>query len=245
MSSRAQLPGWVIASTTGVGLAVFLFAIPSMAQSNSADYIFLIASGFLCDTGDSSSCPAVVKAADGSSYEMSGVGTFDMKSKLVTATGTFTHKSPNGNSLQTGIWMANELVSFDSYSIAPGARTRAGSVFGPPRFGPRRMPMLSNWMSAGGLAVMRIRLVPMWGPSRTAVLQVNCALGKVPEERQAEGIRLRIEAGAAEFDQEINGRTIFALTRQAVGPIAKPRPRSGGTNQAGEVLQSNREDESH
>ena len=47
-------------------------------------------------------------------------------------------------------------------------------------------------MPAGGLAVLRIRLLPMWGPPRNAVLQVNCALGKVPEERQTEGIRLTL-----------------------------------------------------
>jgi hypothetical protein len=210
---------------TGVAvpsLAILLTAIPVMAQSNSGDYILLIASGFLCDTGDSSACPAVVKSADGSSYEMSGVGTFNTKSKLVTATGTFARKSPNGNSLETGIWMASEFVSFDSYGIAPGARMQAGSVFGPPQFGSRRMPMLSGSMPAGGLAVLRIRLLPMRGPSRNAVLQVNCALGKVPEERQTEGIRLAIEGVGGEFDQEISGRTMFVSTRLGASPAPKP-----------------------
>jgi len=196
-----------------------------MAQSNSADYIFLIASGFLCDAGDSSSCPAVVKSVDGSSYEMNGAGTFDTKSKLVTATGTFTHKSPYGNSLETGIWLANELVGFDSYGIAPGARMQAGSVFGPPQFGPRRMPMLSGAMPAGGLAVLRIRLLPMWGPSRTAVLQVICALGKVPDEHPTDGIRLTFEGGCAEFDEEITGRVLFLLTTPGTSPAARaPNP---------------------
>jgi hypothetical protein len=63
---------------------------------------------------------------------MSGAGTLNPKSKSVTATGTFTRKSPNGNSLETGIWIANEFVSFDSYGIAPGARMQAGSAFAPP-----------------------------------------------------------------------------------------------------------------
>jgi hypothetical protein len=201
---------------------MFLAAIAAMAQSSSGDYIFLIASGFLCDSGDSSSCPAVVKSADGSTYEMSGVGTFNTKSKLVTATGTFTRKSPNGNSLETGVWIANELVSFDSYGIAPGARMQAGSVFGPPQFGPHRMPMLSGSMPAGGLAVFRIRLLPMWGASRTATLQVNCALGKVPDEHPTEGIRLAFEGGGAAFDEEVSGRTMFILTRPGTIPAAKP-----------------------
>lgn len=157
---------------------------------------------------------------------MSGVGTLNTRSKLVTATGTFTHKSPNGNSLDTGIWMANELVRFDSYGIAPVARMQAASVFGPPQFGPqqfgpRRMLLFAGSMPAGGLAVLRIRLLPMWGPPRNAVLQVNCALGKVPEERQTEGIRLTLEGGG-EFDQEISGRTMFVLTRPGANTAPKP-----------------------
>jgi hypothetical protein len=209
---------------TGVALpslAILLAAIPAMAQSNSADYIFLIASGFLCDTGDSSACPAVVKSAQGDSYELSGAGTFNTKSKSVTATGTFARKSPNGNSLETGIWIANELVSFDSYGIAPGARPQAGSAFGPPQLGPRRMPVLSGPMPAGGLAVFRIRLLPMWGASRTATLQVNCALGKVPDEHPTEGIRLAFKGGG-EFDEEVSGRTMFVLTRLAASATPKP-----------------------
>jgi hypothetical protein len=207
------------------GLAMLLAAISAMAQSNSGDYLFLIASGFLCDSGDSSACPAVVKSADGSSYEMSGVGTFNTKSKSVTATGTFTRKSPNGNSLETGIWMANELVSFESYGIAPGARMQVGSAFGPPQFGPRRMPMFSGSMPAGGLAVLHIRLLPMWGPSRNAVLQVNCALGKVPDEHQTEGIRLTFEEGGSEFNEEVSGHTLFVLTKPGVSVAPKaPAP---------------------
>jgi hypothetical protein len=230
MSSQLELLNGVIAWMAVVGLAMFLVAIPALAQNSSGDYIFLFASGFLCDSGDSSACPAVVRSADGSSYEMNGVGTFNTKSKLVTATGTFTHKSPNGNSLQTGIWMASELVSFDSYGIAPGARMQAGSAFGLPQFGPKRMPMLSGSMPAGGLAVLRIRLSPMWGPSRNAVLQVNCALGKVPEERQTEGMRLTFEGGGGEFDQEISGRTMFALTRLGANPAPKPPTTGDETN---------------
>jgi len=221
MPKQKTLLSLVITGVAVPGLAILLAAIPAMAQSSNADHVILIASGFLCDTGDSSACPAVVKSADGSSYEVSGVGMFNAKSKLVTATGTFTHRSPNGNSLATGIWVANELVSFDSYGIAPGARMQAGSTFGPPLPGPRRMPMLTGSMPAGGLAVMRIRLLPMWGPSRNAVLQVNCALGKVPDEHPADGISLTFEGGG-EFDLEPSGRTMFVSTRLAASPAAKP-----------------------
>ena len=201
-------------------LALFLAAIPALAQSSSGDYIFLLGSGFLCDLGDSSACPGVVRSLQGDSYEMSGAGTFSTQSKSVTAAGTFTHKSSDGNALETGVWIASELVSFDSYGIAPGALRRAGQAFGPPPFGPKRLPMLSGPMPAGGLAVFRIRLVPMWGLSKTARLQVNCALGRVPDERQTEGIRLAFEGAGSEFDQEISGRTLFVLTKP--GATAAP-----------------------
>ena len=129
--------------------------------------------------------------------------------------------------------MRSELVSLESYGIAPGARMQAGSAFGPPQVGPWRMPMLSGSMLVGGLAVLRIWLLPMWGPSRTAVLQVNCALGKVPEERQTEGIRLTFEGGGGEFDQEISGRTMFVLTRLGANPAPKSPTTGGETNPAG------------
>jgi hypothetical protein len=61
-------------------------------------------------------------------------------------------------------------------------------------------------------------------PSRNAVLQVNCALGKVPEERQTEGIRLTLEGGGSEFDREISGRTMFVLTRPRASPAEKKPP---------------------
>jgi hypothetical protein len=229
MSSQEALLNPLFSLGGVAALAILLSAFPAMAQSSSGDYVFLISSGFLCDSGDSSACPAVVKSADDSAYELSGAGTFNSQSKSVTATGTFTHKSPNGNSLETGIWIATELVSFEPYGIAPGARMQAGSAFGPPQFGPRRMPMLSGPMPVGGLAVLRIRLLPMSGLKRTALLQVNCALGKVPVERQTEGIRLTLEGAGGEFDEEVSGRTMFILTAQAAGPAPRLAPLKGKT----------------
>jgi hypothetical protein len=202
-------------------LVIFLGAGAARAQNSSANYIFLVASGFLCDLGDASACPGVVKSAQGDSYEMSGTGTLNTQSKSVTATGTFTHKSRDGNTLETGIWIASELVSFDSYGIAPGALIQEEWVFSPPRFGPKRLPMLSGPMPAGGLAVLRIRLLPIRGAPKTAKLQVNCALGKVPPEHQVEGIRLAFEGGSFEFDEEVSGRTLFVLTRPEATAVSK------------------------
>ena len=219
--------GWVALPC----LTLFLALVPAIAQTSNCNYILLVGSGFLCDSGDSSACPAVVKSADGASYEMSGAGTLAQQSKSVTAAGTFTHKTRDGNTLATGVWVASELVSFDFYSIAPAALMREGRALGPPQFGPMRVPMLSGPMPAGGRAVLRIRLIPVLGFAKNATLQVNCALGKVPPEHQVEGIRLAFERGG-EFDQELGGRTLFLLTRPGASPAAKAPAPGADTNPA-------------
>jgi hypothetical protein len=77
--------------------------------------------------------------------------------------------------------------------------------------------MLSGSMPAGGLAVFHFRLLPMWGASRAARLQANCALDKVPDQHPTEGIRLAFSGGGGEPDEEVSGRTMFMLTAQAAG----------------------------
>jgi len=224
MSSLRAFPIGAMVRVALPCLAIVLFAFPATAQSNSSNYVFLLASGFLCDQGDSSTCPATARANQGDTCEMSGAGTFDAQSKSVKAAGTYVHKSPSGRVLETGVWLASELVSFESYGIAPGALMRLGAAFGPAPFGPKRLPIFSSPMPTGGLAVFRIRLLPMRGPSRTAVLQVNCALGNAPRERQVEGIRLTLEKNGAEFSEEVSGRVMFLSMRPEVSaPVKTPQ----------------------
>jgi hypothetical protein len=232
MSNQRTVSDLVINEVAVLGLAILLGAGPARAQASSRNYAFLVGAGFLCDSGDSAICPAVVKSASGDSYEMSGAGTLTSQSKSVTAAGTFTHKSTDGAVLETGVWTASELVSFDSYGVAPGALMREGRALGPPRFGPMRSRMFSGSMPAGGLAVLRIRLVPVWGLAKNATLEVNCALGKVPSERPVEGIRLTIEKGGAEYDEEISGRAMFLLTRPGATAAAKAPAPEAETNSA-------------
>jgi len=221
MSSQKVFPNLVITWVAVLSLAILVVAGPAKAQSRPANYTFLVAAGFLCDSADSSACPAVVKSAEGASYEMSGAGTLATQSKSVTAAGTYTQKSRDGNVLETGVWVASELVSFEFYGIAPGALRREGRALGPPQFGPMRMGMFSGPMPAGGLAVLRIRLLPALGLAKNATLQVNCALGKVPDEHATEGIRLAFEGRGAEFDEEVSGRALFLLTRPGASAAAK------------------------
>jgi hypothetical protein len=232
MSSPRPLSRLAVARIVVPSLAILLGSVAAIAQSSSANYAFLVGAGFLCDSADSSACPAVVKSADGASYEMTGAGMLTTQSKTVTAAGTFTHKSADGLVLETGVWIASELVSFDSYGIAPGALMRQGRALGPPPFGPRRMGMFAGSMPAGGLAVLRIRLLPVRGLSKNATLEVNCALGKVPPEHQVEGVRLEFEGGRMEFDEEVSGRSLFLLTRPGASAAAKAPAPEAETNPA-------------
>jgi len=201
---------------------LFLCAGLARAQASSANYSFVVASGFLCDPGDSGDCLAVAKSANGDSYEISGAGTFDPKSKSLKAAGTFNHKSTNGNVLETGVWTASDLISFDSYGVAPAALMQKGPAFGRPPIGsPKRSPQSSNLLPTGGLATFRILLMPLSGETKTAVLQVNCALGNVPRDRSVEGIRLTSEKDGTAFSEEVSGRVMFLSMRPDVSASAK------------------------
>lgn len=75
-----------IRTTTRVAvpcLAVLLLAFSARAQRASAEYIFVLSSGFLCDSGETSACPATAEGAQRHSYELSGAGTFNVQTKSV------------------------------------------------------------------------------------------------------------------------------------------------------------------
>lgn len=224
MSNKNIFSNLVVVWVAVPSLAMFLGAGPAKAQSNTSNYTFVLASGFVCDSGDAATCPAIVKSANDETYEMSGAGTFNAQSKSVLVTGTFTHKSSDGTVLETGVWIVSELISFDSYGITPAPLLSSGRAFGTLKFGPKGLPIVFGSMPTGGLAVFRIRLLPMSGPSKTAMLQANCALGKVPAGRQTEGIRLTLEGSGTEFSLEVSGRVIFLSMRpEIIAPVKTPQ----------------------
>jgi hypothetical protein len=212
-------------------LAILLFASPLAAQSNDNNYAFLLASGFLRDPGEASACSATAKSSQGDSYQMSGAGTLEVQGKSVRAAISYTHRSPSGNALETGVWLAGELVSFNSYGAAPNALSLQGQASAPAVFALKRLPMHSGPVPTGGLAVLRTRLAPLQGRSRNAVLQVNCALGDVPRERSVQGIRLSIEGDASDFSEEGSGRVMFLSIRPEVSAAVKA-PRQETTQSA-------------
>jgi len=119
---------FVISGVTAI-LILVIAASPVLADNASAHYNFLVGSGFLCDPHDSTTCPAVARAASGDTIELSGAGTLSLASKSVTAAGAFTHRTSTGEILETGVWTASQLLSFKSYGIALGTLMRANQKF--------------------------------------------------------------------------------------------------------------------
>jgi len=202
-------------------LLLSLGASLATAQTNSRNYTIVIGSGFLCDPSDASTCPATTKATQGDTYEVSGAGMFDAQSKSVKAAGTFSHKSANGNMVDTGVWIASELVSFVSYGVAPSALLHEKSGLNPAQLVHMRLKMPSGPMPTGGFAVFRVRLLTLSGAAKTGVLQVNCAISDVPQERSVEGIRLSLEGDRNEFSEEVGGRVMFLSMRPETSSNAK------------------------
>ena len=205
----------VIITAAVMILVPLLPASPVPADNSSANYNLLVAAGYLCNATNSGSCPAVAQAANGDSVELSGVGMLNPSSKTVTAMGAFTHKRSNGEIVETGIWKATELMKFDSYGIAPGALMRDKRPT--KSLGMYSMGLLTGPLPTGGLALLRIQLLPDVGKPKDAILQVNCAIGKVPENQQGDGIRLAVKADDLKFDQKVSGRTMFTLTKPNEG----------------------------
>jgi hypothetical protein len=96
-----------------------------------------------------------------------------------------------------------------------------GSAFDRPQLGARRLPLRSGLLPTGGLAIFRILLMQVSGTTKTAVLQVNCALGDVPRERSVEGIRITLEKSNSEYLEEASGPVIFLTLRPAPSTPAK------------------------
>ncbi|PYV39360.1 MAG: hypothetical protein DMG06_23315 [Acidobacteria bacterium] len=220
----------VVLTLAIVGVAAVLVTVtqasPASAEGGSANYNFLVASGFLCDPNDSTTCPAVARAANGNTIELSGAGTLNPSSKSITAAGAFAHKNSAGKIVETGVWTATELLSFKSYGIAPGALLRGNQKFRTSGILPIGRGLLAGPMPTGGLALLRVRLWPDSGKPKEAFLQVNCAKGKVPENQQGDGVRLAIQEGGPKFDQKVSGRTVFMLRKPGLN-LSPKRPVPG------------------
>ncbi len=178
-----------VSALVAVGFATFLATVirpaAALADSGSASFNYLVASGLLCPL-DPSACPAVARAANGDTIVITGAGTLDIHAKSVTGGGAFTHKNSAGATEGSGLWTATELLSFNSYGTSPGV---------PPNF-------------EGGLALIRVDLLSTTGLSFFATLEVNCSLGKAPKGHAEDFVRLAVVSGP-NFNSGVSGFTLF------------------------------------
>lgn len=158
-----------------------------VAAMETVDYQYLVASGVLCDIGG---CPAVSEAANGDTVEVSGGGTFSIHPKSVTGEGTFIHRNADGDVLAAGTWKVEELLSFHSYG--------SGAAQGLPED------------FEGGLALIRVGLYVGGTKVASAVMQIDCTLGK-PPAGSIEGFRLAVhgQGFGINFNEEVSGFTLF------------------------------------
>lgn len=174
------------------------------AQTKAGTYSMAIGSGFLCESGEPGDCTATSTSLNGDSYELNGAGTFDSQTKSAHAAGTFRHKSTNAGALEWGVWIASELISFESYGVVPHATGSEAR-----RRGPKRLALQSPMLPIGGLAILKVRLMALSGASKTAVLQVNCALGNIPRDHSVTGIRIKIDGSDSEYVEDGNARVVI------------------------------------
>lgn len=160
------------------------------ASAQPPERQFLVGTGFLCDV-DPAACPAISSNAVGDTIEITGAGLIDKADDRVEGAGSFVHRDSTGAVLGSGTWVAEELLGFQSYGNAT------------PDSG-----LPANF--EGGLARLRVRLLPAsGGEALDATLWIDCLVGD-PPEGGAEGIELEVEGGDVPiFDQEVQGFTIF------------------------------------
>src|SRR5262249_23038779 len=90
--------------------------------------------------------------------------------------------------------------------------TKGGPIRPAPMMAGPMANLMTGPVAAGGLAVMRVRLLPDAGSPRNALLRVNCAKGKVPENEASDGVQLTFAVGPV-FDRRVSGKTVFLLRR--------------------------------
>ena len=132
-------------------------------------------------------CPAISMADNGDTIAVAGAGTFNPTTRAADGGGTFTHKNAAGAVVGSGTWTAMRVLGFHSYGT----------------------DVLDGMVLEGGQVLLRVRLVGGGGAIQLdAVLQIDCEIGKVPPGA-TEGIRLVVQAIDLNFNDEVQGLTVF------------------------------------
>lgn len=159
------------------------------AKRNSAQYVYLVGDGFLCELNPAF-CPNVAAASNGDIVELTGQGTLDVHPKAVDGAGTFVHKDGDGNVVGSGEWHATQLLSFVE-------------------FGPS--PVLPQEFRTGVANIRVHMVVDGSGAELGGILRVQCRLPEVKMPPPfAEGSRLNVQDGI-NFNTVVGGGTLFIL----------------------------------
>ncbi len=174
----------------GFVLALAMVGGRAYADSGSASFRYLVASGPLCGLA-SDACPAVAVADNGDTVAISGAGTLSIHPKSVTGTGTFVHKAAAGATIASGTWTATDLISFQDAGTSP------------------EFPSDFHAGTALILVHLTVTAGPAAGAQADAVLRVTCELPPtfVPGNRD-EGVRLAV-GDLINFNHEVSGFTLF------------------------------------
>lgn len=176
-----------------------------------ANFTFLVAAGVVCDSSEGPECPAVLRSANGDLYRVSGAGTFSARGGIVAGAGTFVHETSLGVTIESGVWLLEQVVTFDSYGLGPSPILKDPKVVGQARMVPRRMPGQMQSSAVGGRVVFRVRMLPIVGPPRMAMLEIDCAVGQPPAEHQVNGIKLALEGGGLQFEEQGPLHSLFVV----------------------------------
>jgi hypothetical protein len=148
--------------------------------------------------------PNVSEAPNGDRVAVTGMGTFSVHPKSVTASGTFTHTTSGGTVVGSGTWTATDLLSFEFYGC--GVIPAVPTITLPPN-------------ACGGALKMRVLLMPSGTTvSLPGVLTIFCVIGPQappphdnPTETGEEGITL-VVPGVANFNKIVSGMNIYIQT---------------------------------
>jgi hypothetical protein len=146
--------------------------------------------------------PNIARASNGDTLAVTGMGTFSVHPKSVTATGAFTHTFATGGSL-TGTWTATDLISFHFYGcgVIPAINATL-----PPNL-------------CGGVVKMRVVFRPAGTTLTTpGIITVFCVIGAKappphdnPMEPGEEGMTA-VVPGVANFNKIVSGMNVYVRT---------------------------------
>lgn len=139
--------------------------------------------------------PSLGMAPNGDVASVTGEGEFAVHPKSVHASGNFVHTDGAGNVLATGTWVANKLISFDSYGCGIIA---SANVVLPPNF-------------CGGALKMAVTFNTPFGPL-DGILTVFCIIGDhAPASHSGpdgEGVTV-VVPGFINFNHTAGGDNLF------------------------------------